>query len=47
MEVFHIKGKYRHGVLENMIMMMIFGPKRNVVKGDLKIFLHNEELHYL
>jgi hypothetical protein len=36
MKVYRIKGKYRHGVLENMIMMKICGPKRDVVIGDWK-----------
>jgi len=36
MEVCHNKGKYRYGVLQDIIMMKIFGSKRDVVNGDLK-----------
>jgi hypothetical protein len=42
--VSHIREEHRLGVFENMVLRIIFGPKRDEVTGEWRK-LHNEELH--
>jgi uncharacterized membrane protein len=41
-----IRAQHRLRVFENMVLMRIFGPKRDVVTGEWRK-LHNEELRDL
>jgi hypothetical protein len=41
-----LREEHRLGELENKVLRRIFGPKRDVVTGELRK-LHNEELHDL
>jgi hypothetical protein len=42
--VSHIREEHRLRVFENMVLRIIFGPKRDEVTGEWRK-LHNEELH--
>jgi hypothetical protein len=41
-----LREEYKLRVFENMVVRIIFGPKRDNVRGDWRK-LHNEELHNL